>query len=114
MDGLVQRLLRLGGRDRDPLLAGQFLGDLVPDQPGQGGLRPLRRVQVDGRRVLRGGLAEVGDRGIEGRDRDPLVAHDRRRPHLHRGARGHGQADTDHDGGRLDQPPKHRTIPSPR
>ncbi len=105
------------GRDRDPLLAGQFLGDHVPDQPGQGGLRPLGRVQVDLSRVLRGGPAEVGDLGIEGRDRDPLVAHDRRRPHLQRGARGHRQAkggDTDHDGGRLDQPPKHRIIPSPR
>ena len=63
---LRQRRLGLGGGDRDAGLAGQFVVDLEPDQPGERLLRLLRRTQLDRARVLLDRLAEVGDLGGRG------------------------------------------------
>ena len=49
------------------------------------------------------------DLGGEGRDRDPLVARDRRGAELHWAAPGHREPGAEHDGGRLDNPAQHHT-----
>src|ERR1035441_1239401 len=101
---LRQRRLGLGGGDRDADLPGQFLVDLETDQPGERLLGLLRRTHLDGARIQLDGLAEVSDLGVEGRDRDPLVARDRRGAKLDRAAPGHQEPGAEHEGGYLDKP----------
>src|SRR6185437_1712971 len=54
--------------------------------------------------------AEVGDLVVQGRDRDPLVADDRRGAHLDRTAPGYHEPGAQHEGGHLDEPPEHRHV----
>src|ERR1700749_3517384 len=109
-----QRLLRLGLADRDAGLAGEFLLYLEPDQPGERLLGLLLLAQLHGALVLLDGLVEVVDLGVQRRDRDPLVAGDGGGAELDRAAaaRAKHEAGAQDDGGHLDKPPKHPTIPS--
>ena len=74
---LLAGLLRLRGGDRDAGLAGEFLVDLEPDQPAECLLGRLLLAQLHGALVARDGLVEVGDLGVQRRDRDPVITHDR-------------------------------------
>ena len=82
---LCERRLILGGRHGDALLAGEFVVDLEPDQPGE---RPCVSCaeliwMVPGYRLT--AWLRLVTSVVEGRDRDSLVAQDRRV-----GARGTG------------------------